>query len=101
MTPHEFWHEDVRLLKARKIAYERNLYYTAWVFGQHNHIGNEIALSNAFLPRGKQKQTYIKFQDPIKQLEKPVITKENLEIEFRKQQARQQSWLHNILHKKG
>lgn len=102
MTPNEFWHGDTRLLEAYKKAYIRRIEYTAWKHGNYGEIAFATALNNAFAKKGKEVK-YIEFKDPIseQEQEKTKLAKEELEIEFRNSQARQQGWLHNLLKKKG
>ena len=63
--------------------------------GQHVFEGVSKAIYNGF---GRKKSSdkseqYDNWKDPIKKFEKPKITKENAETEFRKQQAAQMAWL--------
>lgn len=95
MTPHQFWHEDIRLLEVYRKAYERNKSYTAWQQGAYNFEAYSKAISNG--NRSKQSDPVLQYndwKDPI-QNDKPKIIKENVELEFRKQQAIQQAWLFN------
>ncbi len=95
MTMHEFWHEDIRLLEVYQKAYYRNVSYSAWVQGQYNHIAHAVVMANAFAKKGQQKAEYPEWKDPMEKYLKPKITKDNLEEEFRKQQAEQNAWLFN------
>lgn len=96
MSAEEFWHGDMRLLEARQKAYMRNVSYTAWQQGQHNSVAFSVVMANAFAKKGAKKQEYPNWEDPMEKLCKKVITKENIEEEFRKQQAQQNAWLKNI-----
>jgi hypothetical protein len=100
MTEKEFWHGDMRLFDAYKIAYIRRTEYLAWKCGNYGEIAFATALNNAFAKKGKEVK-YIEFKDPIgeQEQEQTKLTKEELEIEFRNSQARQQGWLHKLLHK--
>ena len=73
----------------------RNLSYSAWVQGNYNHIAFGIAMANAFAKKGSKPMEYPKWTDPMEKFNKPKITKENLEYEFRKQQSMQNDWLFN------
>ena len=95
MTTHEFWHEDIRLLEVYQKAYYRNASYSAWVQGQYNHIAHAVVMANAFAKKGQQKAEYPEWKDPMEKYLKRKITKDNLEEEFRKQQAEQNAWLFN------
>ena len=44
---------------------------------------------------GAKKEEYPKWKDPFTNIKKTKITTENIEEEFRKQQAEQQDWLFN------
>lgn len=95
----EFWHGDMRLLSVYQKAYLRNTSYVAWVNGQYNTIAHSIALSNGFASKGQKPKEFPQWQDPAEKISKPKITKDNIEEEFRKEQARQAGWLHNLLNK--
>lgn len=95
MTYDEFWHGDMRLLKVYQIAYYRDKSYNAWLQGQYNHVAYSVVMSNAFAKKGQKPAEYPQWKDPFEKFNKPKITKDNLEYEFRKQQAEQQSWLFN------
>lgn len=96
----EFWHGDMRLLQVYQKAYLRDKSYTAWLNGNFVMVAHGLALSNAFKKQGEQDKQYPEWEDPIEKLSKPKITKENREIEARKEQQRQNAWFSNILHKK-
>ena len=98
MTEKEFWHSDMRLLGAYRKAYLRKTSYEAWLRGNYNEIAFEVALGNLFAKKGQPKTKYISFKDPIAEEEKPKITKENLEVEFRKQQIKEHSWFNSLIH---
>ena len=95
MTEDQFWHGDMRLLEVYQKAYYRNNTYNAWLQGQYNYIAHSISLSNAFAKKGTKQAEYPQWKDPFEKSNKPKITKDNLEYEFRKQQAEQQAWLFN------
>ena len=95
MPLNEFWHGDMRLLEVYQKAYYRNVSYTAWVQGQYNHIAHSVTMANSFAKKGQQKVDYPEWKDPMQKLQKPKITKDNLEEQFRKQQAEQNAWLFN------
>jgi hypothetical protein len=94
MPVDEFWHGDMRLLKSYQMAYYRNISYSSWLQGYYNFEAYSKALSNS----NRSKKTdpvaqYSQWRDPMADLNKPKITKENLEEEFRKEQIRQNDWL--------
>jgi hypothetical protein len=96
MPLEEFWHGDLRLLKAYQAAYVRDKSYTAWINGVYAFEANSKVSANA--NRTKKSDPVLKYddwKDPIKSEE--VITQENVEQEFRNLQAEQNAWLHNML----
>lgn len=99
MTEYQFWHGDMRLLESYRKAYIRNIHYISWCNGMYNRIAYEIGARNALASKkGDRNDKWIPFDDPIEKInksEKPKLTKENLEEEFRKEQIRQQEWLFN------
>jgi hypothetical protein len=97
MTEKQFWYGDTRLLRAKQKAYLRNVSYYTWVQGQQNAVAFGVVLGNAFAKKGAKPKEYPKWKDPIPKMERKrkVITKENLEQEFRKQQIEQNAWLFN------
>lgn len=102
MTTHEFWHGDLRELKARQQAYYRDVQYRAWWNGQYGFSGTNGAIYNGFSTNAKNSPyKYPQYEDFTDKLfeQKTKITKENLEYEFRKQQVSQQQWLHEILNR--
>jgi hypothetical protein len=93
MTESQFWHGDMRLLEVYQKAYFRNVSYTAWLQGAYNFEAQSKAISNG--NRAKKSDPvlqYDQWKDPFEKA-KPKITQENLEYEFRKQQAEQNAWL--------
>lgn len=97
MPLNEFWHGDTRLLTCYQKAYILDKSYTAWINGRYNEVSHSIALNNGFSRKGKA----IKYPDwsPPRLEEKPKITNDNIEVEFRKRQAQQAGWLHEMLKK--
>ena len=83
----------MRLLEVAQKAYYRDRYYTAWVQGQYNQVAYSIVMSNAFAKKGQKQAEYPQWKDPFEKFNKPKITKDNLDEEFRKEQARQHDWL--------
>lgn len=84
----------MRLFEARKIAYMRNVSYIAWYQGMYNRISMEIGAKNAMATKKKDHiDEWVDYKDPCESIFKKVITKENLEEEFRRQQAEQNAWL--------
>lgn len=97
----EFWHGDVRCLKARQIAYYRDKTYTAWLNGARIFEANTKVSANANRTKKSDKmQVYDDWKDPFENKKKKIITQENLEVEFRKEQLGQNAWLHDMLNKK-
>lgn len=95
----EFWHGDLRLLEAYQKAYYRDVSYTAWLIGARTFEANSKVSVNANRTKRSDKvEQYPNWQDPIPK-KKKIITNENLESEFRKEQFGQNSWLHNMLKK--
>ena len=97
MPLNEFWHDDMRLFDAYQKAYYRGKSFAAWMNGQYVFEGLNKAIYNGF---GRQKKSdpaeeYSQWKDPMERFEKPRITKENVEAEYRKQQASQMAWLFN------
>ena len=95
MSPSQFWYGDMRLLKAYQHSYYSKISYEAWAFGQYNKVGYEVVMANAFAKKGAKKAEYPQWSDPMAKFAKPIITTENLEEEFRKQQVEQSAWLFN------
>ena len=100
MTYNEFWYGDARLLTVAQKAYYRDKTYVAWLQGQYNAVAFNIVLHNAFAKKGTKAISYPEYKDPLPTQKAETITKDNLEMEFRKSQKNQNAWLHNILHKK-
>ena len=95
----EFWHGDLRLLGAYQKKYYRDKTYTAWINGVRIFEANSKVSMNANRTKKSDKvETYSDWKDPFEK--KKVITKENLETEFRKTQFLQNSWLHEKLNEK-
>lgn len=95
MPIHEFWHGDLRLLRVYEKAYVRNISLNAWYQGRYNHIAYAVNMQNMWKKKGTKEAEYPNYVDPTEKHEKPKITKDNLEDEFRKQQLMQQDWLFN------
>ena len=95
MSEYQFWHGDMRLLEVAQKAYYRDRSYTAWLQGQYNQVAYGVVMANAFAKKGSKQAEYPQWKDPFEKFNKPKITKNNLEEEFRKQQSMQQAWLFN------
>lgn len=93
MPLNEFWYGDTRLLKVYQISYYRNKSYEAWLFGQCAFTAFSLAMKNAFAKRGTKPEQYPQWKDPMEKFDKPKFKIENIEDEFRKQQAEQNTWL--------
>lgn len=92
----EFWHGDMRLLEVYQKAYFRDKSYTAWLIGARVFEANSKISANENRQRKSDKvEQYSEWKDPFEKFNKPKITKDNLEYEFRKQQSMQQAWLFN------
>lgn len=66
MTTHDFWHSDLELLEAYKIAYERNVAYTAWQNGARVFEAISKAIYNGFgRKQGQTVQQFSDWKDPI------------------------------------
>ena len=100
MSESQFWYGDTRLLEVYQKAYYRNTSYSAWLQGQYNQVAYGVVMSNAFAKKGSKQAEYPQWKDPFEKFNKPKITKDNLEEEFRQSQANQNAWLKNILHGK-
>ena len=90
----DFWHGDMRLLGAYEKAYYRRVSFNAWENGKYVWEAITKAIYNGF-DRGKtdKAEIYSQWVDPIKKAQKTIITKDNLEEEFRKEQAELNAWL--------
>ena len=98
MPPCDFWHGDMRELDAYRIAYTRDVSYNNWVNGQYVKLAFEIAYSNCWAKNVGDRRNYINWEDPIKPDEKQsVVTKDNLEEEYRKRLSNTNEWLNAII----
>ena len=95
MTPHQFWHEDMRLLEVYQKAYYRNVSFTAWEQGQYNQVAFGVVLSNSFAKKGQKQAEYPQWKDPIERIVKKKPKVKNVETEFRNEQANMNAWLFN------
>jgi hypothetical protein len=96
----EFWHGDLRLLEAYQKAYMRDKSYTAWLNGARIFEANSKVSVNANRTKKTDKvEQYDDWKDPVPK-KKKIITDENIEVNFRKEQFDQNSWLHDMLNKK-
>ena len=96
MTPHQFWHEDMRLLEAYQKAYYTKTSYVAWLNGYYAFVGHSISLGNAFAKKGSKPKEFPKWENPMDKFkEKNKYKNINVEEEFRKQQIEQNAWLFN------
>jgi hypothetical protein len=94
MTTQEFWYGDLRMLSVRQKAYMRDVSFKSWQNGNYMFEAVSKAIHNGFgRKKGERPIQYTEWKDPFYQKEKVVITEENLEEEFRKQQAAQNDWL--------
>ena len=87
----------MRLLEAYRIAYTRNVSYTAWVNGQYNNIAFSIAYGNAWAKNKSDIKEFPAWQDPIEKQEKTIVTKDNLEQEFRKRHLQTNQFINSLL----
>ncbi|MCM1437791.1 MAG: hypothetical protein NC131_01075 [Roseburia sp.] len=96
----EFWYGDVRLLEGAQKAYYRNVSYNAWLIGSNVNVAlNKYFNNSNAKTRGQINWKWVDFVDPMEKLEKPKITKENMEVEFRKRQAQDKAFLRKLLRK--
>lgn len=96
MGTSEFWHGDKRLFDAYQKSYYRRLYETAWVNGLYVNTAVQNMAGNMFAKKGAKPLEYPPEPvDPFKQ--KKVITKENLESEYRDLQKQQNNFIRSLL----
>lgn len=87
MTPHQFWHEDEKLLIAYSKAYNRNVYVNAHIQGAYVFEAVSIALNNAFADKKSKMQNYPqKVFDPYLE-ENKKMTKVQVEEKYREKTA--------------
>ena len=99
MCTDEFWHEDKRLFEVYQKAYYRRLYENAWINGLYVNIAVQNTAGNILAKKGAKPLEYPHEPfDPFKQ--KKVITKENLEGEFRDLQKNQNDFIRSLLKSK-
>ena len=97
MPLHEFWHGDIRLLKAYRTAYLRDKSYTAWLIGAHTFEANSKAVANGNrTKRSDPVQQYADWKDPIERINKSKQKTEDFGIK----QHKQNMWFYNMLHNK-
>ena len=82
----------MRLLTVYQKAYLSHTSYLCWLQGYYNNVAHSIALANAFGKKGTPAVKYPQWENPTEKLFKPKLNKESVELEYRKQQAEQQSW---------
>ena len=79
----------------------RDKSYTAWLNGARIFEANSKVSINANRTKKTDKvEQYDDWKDPVGTKLKTIITQENLESEFRKEQFNQNAWLHDMLNKK-
>ena len=85
----------MRLLDCYQKAYYRDKSFSAWCNGQYVFEGVSKAIYNGFgrTRKSEKAEEYSQWKDPMERFDAPKITKENVEEEFRKQQAEQNAWL--------
>lgn len=96
-----FWYGDLRLLDAYKKAYLRDVSFRAWKIGDYMCSSVYIGVHNALAAKKSELiKEWITFKDPIEKLErKTPISKENIEVEFRRRQAQDNAFVQKILHR--
>lgn len=101
MPVDEFWHGDIRLLKAYKIAYERSIHYSSWLNGARMFEAVSKAIYNGFgRKQGQSAEQYSDFKDPCPpKEEKPIITEDNIDEIHLQQQLEGQMFLMHYLNK--
>ena len=98
MPLNEFWHGDMRLLEVYQKAYYKNVTYTAWINGNYMMFAVEKGARNALAVKKEHiDRTWVDYVDITKKMEEPIITKDNLEEEFRKTHLEQNAWLSELL----
>lgn len=96
----EFWYGDMRLLEAYQKAYYRNVCFNAWKIGDYMREAVYIGAHNALATKKSEMITkWVEFTDPMEKLFKPKISKEDMEVEFRKRQAQDWEFVQKILHR--
>lgn len=95
MSVEEFWHGDIRLMKAYKVAYERNSHYTSWLNGARVFEAVSKAIFNGFgRKQGQSPEQFGDFKDPCEtKQEKPIITESNIDEIHLQQQLEGQNFL--------
>lgn len=84
-----------------KKAYYRDRTFTAWCVGNNVHIAL-CKFFNNFNAKNKSQIDFnwVNYKDPVEKLFKPkTISKEDMEIEFRKRQAQDWEFVQKILHR--
>jgi hypothetical protein len=98
MTPEQFWHGDMVLLEIYQKAYYTDKSYTTWQQGQYTFIATTIALNNMWAKDKSKRIEYPKWESPnLVQERKEPISKDNLEIKYRKENLKQHNWLNKLL----
>jgi hypothetical protein len=101
MSEEQFWYGDTRLLNVYQKAYYLDKSYSAWLQGNYNMHAVERGARNALASKASDiDRNWVEYVDPLEKFNKPKITKDNLETEFRQSQANQNAWLRNILNGK-
>lgn len=97
----EFWYGDFRLLEAYHKAYYRNICYNAWQIGNNVNVALAKYFNNSNAKTKAQiNWKWVDFVDPIEKLEKKnPVSKEKMEVEFRKRQAQDKAFVQKILHR--
>lgn len=99
MCTDEFWHDDKRLFEVYQKAYYRRLYENAWLSGLYVNIAVQNTAGNIFAKKGEKPLEYPSEPfDPFKK--KKIITKENIESEYRNSQKEQNDFIRMLLNKK-
>lgn len=101
MSLDEFWYGDIRLLDAYQKAYYRNSCYNAWLIGSNMNVALNKFFNNFNAKnRGQIDWEWVEFKDPMEKLKKSkTISKENMEVEFRRRQAQDKEFVQKILHR--
>lgn len=93
----------MRLLECYQKAYYRDKSYTAWINGSHVFEAHSKVIYNGFgRSKGAKAEQYAEWKDPIPdkpKKHKSQMSVDDVELEYRKSQAEQNSWLASMLRK--
>jgi hypothetical protein len=96
----EFWHGDMRLLKAYQVAYFKKASFEAWQNGFYSNVAVSLALGNAFAKKGAKPEKYPKWQDPTETMQEKVAVPKDINERFRIEQLSTNAWLSQAMKRK-